>query len=63
MAYTVPKLTDYSAAALEKAASECITACMEEAGSVRNEADLKELSVIVGWLVRTGFLHKSTISG
>ena len=41
MAYTVPKLTDYSAAALEKAASECITACMEEAGGVRNEADLK----------------------
>jgi phenylalanyl-tRNA synthetase alpha chain len=39
--YTVPKLTDYSAAALEKAASECITACMEEAGGVRTEADLK----------------------
>ncbi len=50
MAYTVPKLTDYSAAALEKAASECITACMEEAGGVRNEADLK--NVRDRWMAR-----------
>jgi phenylalanyl-tRNA synthetase alpha chain len=41
VAYIVPKLTDYSAAALQKAASQCITACMEEAGGVRTEADLK----------------------
>lgn len=41
MAYTVPKLTDYSAAALEKAAGECITACASEAAAVRDEAELK----------------------
>ncbi|HYM76537.1 MAG TPA: phenylalanine--tRNA ligase subunit alpha [Candidatus Dormibacteraeota bacterium] len=41
MAYTVPKLTDYSAAALEKAAGECIAACVSEASEVRNDADLK----------------------
>ena len=42
MAYTVPKLTDYSAAALEKAADECATACQAESGEVQNDADLKE---------------------
>ena len=41
MAYTVPKLTDYSAAALEKAAGECVGACAGEAGEVRNDAELK----------------------
>src|ERR1700674_428240 len=41
MAYTVPKLTDYSAAALEKAAGECVGACSREAGEVRSEAELK----------------------
>ena len=41
MAYTVPKLTDYSAAALEKAAGECIAACAAEASEVRNDAELK----------------------
>ncbi|HEV2397691.1 MAG TPA: phenylalanine--tRNA ligase subunit alpha [Candidatus Sulfotelmatobacter sp.] len=41
MAYTVPKLTDYSAAALEKAAGECVAACQAESGEVRSEADLK----------------------
>ena len=41
MAYTVPKLTDYSAAALEKAASECIAACAAESSEVRSEAELK----------------------
>jgi phenylalanyl-tRNA synthetase alpha chain len=41
MAYSVPKLTDYSAAALEKAASECIAACNAEAAEVRSDADLK----------------------
>jgi phenylalanyl-tRNA synthetase alpha chain len=41
VAYTVPKLTDYSAAALEKAAGECILACEDEATKVRSDADLK----------------------
>ena len=41
MAYTVPKLNDYSAAALEKAAGECTAACESEAGEVRNDAELK----------------------
>jgi phenylalanyl-tRNA synthetase alpha chain len=41
VAYTVPKLTDYSAAALEKAAGECVRACEEESSSVRNDAELK----------------------
>ena len=41
MAYTVPKLADYSAAALEKAAAECSRACGEEAAAIRNEAELK----------------------
>ncbi|MGC2474492.1 MAG: phenylalanine--tRNA ligase subunit alpha [Candidatus Sulfotelmatobacter sp.] len=41
MAYTVPKLTDYSAAALEKASNECIAACTAESADVRSDADLK----------------------
>jgi phenylalanyl-tRNA synthetase alpha chain len=41
VAYTVPKLTDYSAAALEKAAGECVAACTGEAGAVRSDAELK----------------------
>ncbi len=41
MAYTVPKLTDYSAAALEKAAGECAGACAAEAAEVRSDAELK----------------------
>jgi hypothetical protein len=41
VAYTVPKLTEYSAAALEKAAGECIASCKAEAAQVRNDADLK----------------------
>jgi phenylalanyl-tRNA synthetase alpha chain len=39
--YTVPKLTDYSPAALEKSARECIAACHAEAAEVRSDADLK----------------------
>jgi phenylalanyl-tRNA synthetase alpha chain len=39
--YTVPKLTDYSAAALEKAAGESILACEDEATEVSSEAELK----------------------
>src|ERR1700734_3921672 len=41
MAYTVSKLTDYSAAALYKAAAECVRACAGEAESVRSDAELK----------------------
>ena len=41
MAYTVPKLTDYSAAALEKAAGECVGACTAEAVEVCSDAELK----------------------
>ena len=41
VAYTVPKLTDYSAAALEKAAGECVRACEDEAAAVRSESEQK----------------------
>jgi phenylalanyl-tRNA synthetase alpha chain len=41
VAYTVPKLTDYSATALEASAAECVRACGDEAASVRSETDLK----------------------
>src|SRR5215469_2577378 len=41
MAYSVPNLTDYSAAALEKAAGDCVAACQAESADVRSEADLK----------------------
>ena len=41
MAYSVPKLTDYSAAALQQAAADCIGACQAEAAEVRSDADLK----------------------
>jgi phenylalanyl-tRNA synthetase alpha chain len=41
MAYTVPRLTDYSAAAMEKAAAECLRACADEATAVRSDAELK----------------------
>jgi phenylalanyl-tRNA synthetase alpha chain len=41
VAYTVPKLTDYSAAALTLAADACVDACNLEAASVHNEAELK----------------------
>jgi phenylalanyl-tRNA synthetase alpha chain len=41
VAYTVPKLTDYSAGALEKATSECADACAEELRHVFNDAELK----------------------
>jgi len=40
--YTVPKLTDYSSAALEKAASELLAALEAEAAAVRSETDWKE---------------------
>jgi phenylalanyl-tRNA synthetase alpha chain len=41
VAYTVPKLTDYSASGLEKATGECVAACEAEAGAIRNDAELK----------------------
>ncbi len=41
MAYTVPKLTDYSATALEKAATECVSACLTDAASVHDDTALK----------------------
>ena len=41
MPYTVSKLKDYSAAALEKAAADCVRACTDEAAAVRNDAELK----------------------
>ena len=40
--YRVFKLTDYSAAALERAAAECVRACTQEAAAVRNDVDLKD---------------------
>jgi phenylalanyl-tRNA synthetase alpha chain len=50
VAYTVPKLTDYSVAALEKSAAECIAACQQESSTVRSESDLK--SFRDRWLAR-----------
>src|SRR3984957_15874136 len=41
MAYTVSELTDYSPAARQKAAAECVRACAGEAESVRSDAELK----------------------
>jgi len=41
MAYTVSKLTDYSAASLEKTTAGCVAACDAEAAEVRTEAELK----------------------
>jgi len=41
LAYTVSKLTDYSAASLAAAADVCVRECRTEAGAVTNEADLK----------------------
>jgi len=55
VAYTVPKLTDYSAAALVKAVNQCIDACQAEAAAVKNESELKLLRD--RWLGRkTGIL-------
>ena len=53
--YTVPKLTDYSAAALEQAAREGVSACEAEAAAVRNDAELKAFRD--RWMARkTGIL-------
>ncbi len=41
MAYTVPKLTDFSVAALDNAAAQLLAALEEEATAVRNETDRK----------------------
>src|SRR6202051_5343499 len=39
--YSVPRLTDYSAAALERASAELFSALGEEASAVKSEADWK----------------------
>jgi len=55
MAYTVPKLTDYSAAALERAAGESAAACSAEAAEIRSDAELKAFRD--RWMARkTGIL-------
>ena len=41
MAYTVPKLSDYSSAALQKATIECADACEAEVAQVRSNVDVK----------------------
>ena len=41
MAYNISQLTDYSLAALESAANECVRECQKEASAVRNDAELK----------------------
>jgi phenylalanyl-tRNA synthetase alpha chain len=43
LAYSVPKLTDYSAAALQTAADECVRACQDEAAQIKNDGELKTL--------------------
>jgi phenylalanyl-tRNA synthetase alpha chain len=42
VAYTVPKLKDFSAAALEKAAKKLLSALHEEAAEIKTDADWKE---------------------
>ncbi len=44
MAYTVPKLTDYSAEALERASAELLSALEKEAGAFEDEADMENIS-------------------
>src|SRR5712691_5536344 len=39
--YDVPKLADYSAAALERASAELVSALGDESSAVKNEADWK----------------------
>src|SRR5438309_3788890 len=41
MAYTVPKLKDYSAAALDKAVRELLSALEQESKAIANESDWK----------------------
>ena len=57
MPYTVPKLTDYSAATLERAANECLSACTAESREVRTDAGLK--SFRDRWMARkNGILNQ-----
>ena len=57
VSYIVPKLTDYSEAALTKSATECIGACKAEAQAVKTEAELKGFRD--RWLARkNGILAK-----
>ena len=55
MAYTVPKLTDYSAEALRRASGELLSALGEEAAAVKNEADWKAFRD--RWMARKSGLH------
>ena len=41
MAYTVSQLTDYSADALERARTECVSACLVDRQSIHSDAELK----------------------
>jgi phenylalanyl-tRNA synthetase alpha chain len=41
VAYTVSKLTDYSADALERARMECVSACLVDRQSIHSDAELK----------------------
>jgi phenylalanyl-tRNA synthetase alpha chain len=50
MAYTVPKPTEYTAEALEKAFAECVAACLVDSAVIANESDLK--SFRDRWLAR-----------
>jgi phenylalanyl-tRNA synthetase alpha chain len=55
VAYTVPKLKDYSRAALEKAANKLLSALEKESADVKNEADWKAFRD--RWMARkTGIL-------
>ncbi len=45
MAYTVPKLTDYSTAALEKAAAQLLSALDQESAAVKTEGEYEALRV------------------
>jgi phenylalanyl-tRNA synthetase alpha chain len=50
MAYTVSKLTDYSAAALERGSAELLSALDQEVGKVRTEADA--IALYDRWMAR-----------
>jgi phenylalanyl-tRNA synthetase alpha chain len=41
MAYSVPKVTEYTAQALEKAFTECVSACLTDAAAIGDESELK----------------------
>ena len=62
MAYTVPKLTDYSAAALESAADGLMSALREESPAVTDESRFKAFRD--RWMARkNGVLSQLTTYG